>query len=74
MDVVDQVAPDDLQYTFEEVEIHSVGNKLKEIWTMDTRQQLDILQKHKPTNDNICHSNIGCTRISITWMVTVWFY
>ena len=29
MDVVDQVAVDDLQCTFEEGEIHNVGNKLK---------------------------------------------
>ena len=45
MDVVDQVAVDDLQRIFEEGETHGVGNKLKEIWTMDKRQQLESFQK-----------------------------
>ena len=45
MDVVDQVAVDDLQCIFEEGETHDVGNKLKEIWTMDKRQQLESFQE-----------------------------
>jgi len=45
MDVVDQVAVDELQYIFEEGEMHGVSDKLKEIWTMDKRQQLGSFQK-----------------------------
>jgi len=40
MDVVDQVAVDELQRIFEEGEAHGVSDQLKEIWTMDKRQQL----------------------------------
>ena len=45
-------------------EMHGVGNKLKEIWTMDERQQLESFQKDQATNGKICHSNISYTRMS----------
>ena len=45
MDAVDRVGADDLQRIFEEGESHGIGNKLKEIWTMDKRQQLESFQK-----------------------------
>ena len=41
MDVVGRVGVDDLQCIFEEGESHIVSNKLKKIWKMDTRQQLE---------------------------------
>ena len=50
MDAVDRVGVDDLQRVFEEGESRSVGNKLKEIWTMDKRQQLESFQKDQARN------------------------
>ena len=55
-DVMDQVAVDDLQRIFEEGESHGVGNKLKEIWTMDKRQQLESFQKDQARNGKSFHS------------------
>ena len=45
MDAVDRVGVDDLQHIFEEGESHGVGNKVKEIWMMDKRQQLKKLSE-----------------------------
>lgn len=66
---MDKVVADDLQCIFEEGEIHGVGNKHKEIWTTDKRQQLESFQKDLIKNSKTCH-NISCTTILIIWMVT----
>lgn len=58
MDVVDRVAVDGLQRIFEEGEIHGVSDKLKEIWKMDKRQELESFQKDQARNGKNCHSNI----------------
>ena len=70
MDVVDQVAVDNLQHIFEEGETHGVGNKLKEIWTMDKRQQLESYQKDQAKNGKICHNSISYRKILITCILT----
>ena len=41
MNAVDRVGVDDLQRLFEEGESYGIGNKLKDIWTMDKRQQFE---------------------------------
>ena len=50
VDAIDHVAVDDLQHIFEEGEAHGVGDKLKEIWTTDKRQQLEQFQKDQAKN------------------------
>ena len=60
VDAIDHIAVDDLQHIFEEGEAHGVGDKLKEIWTTDKRQQLEQFQKkYKEMIDfsisNVCY-------------------
>ena len=45
VDAIDHVAVDNSRHIFEEGEAHGVGEKLKEIWTTDKRQQLEKFQK-----------------------------
>ena len=42
MDVMGQVAVDELQRIFEEGETHGVSNKLKENWTLDKRHERSV--------------------------------
>lgn len=44
VNAIDRVAVDDLQCIFEEGEAHGVGDRLKEVWTTDKRQQLEQFQ------------------------------
>ena len=50
VDAIDRVAVDDLQRIFEEGEAHGVGDKLKEVWTTDKRQQLEQFQRDQAKN------------------------
>ena len=50
VDTINQVAVDDLQRIFEEAEAHGVGDKLKEIWTTDKREQMEQFQKDQAKN------------------------
>ena len=50
VDAIDQVAIDDLQRIFEEEEAHGVGEKLREIWTTDKREQKEQFQKDQARN------------------------
>ena len=47
-----------------------MGNKHKEIWTTDKKQQLESFQKDLIKNSKTCHNNISCTTILIIWMET----
>jgi len=50
MDVIDQVAVDDLECIFKEGEIHGVEEKLREVWTTDKREQKEQFQKDQAKN------------------------
>ena len=50
MDVIDEVAVDDLECIFKEGEIHDVEAKLREVWTTDNREEKQKFQKDQAKN------------------------
>ena len=50
MNAIDEVATDDLQHIFKGGETHGVGDKLREIWTTDKREQMEQFQKDQARN------------------------
>ena len=51
MDVIDQVAVDDLECIFKEEEINCMEEKLREVWTTDKREQKEQFQEVQAKND-----------------------
>jgi len=62
VDAIDQVATNDLQGIFEEGEAHGVGEKLREIWTTDKREQKEQFKKEMMSS----YMTGACGHFSVT--------